>query len=302
MALGQVDGKLYGDLHQGRDQGPDLVRPERLHGRRADELGRPPGQGQGRRCRGSAATPRPWCVGLESGAAGGWPGTDWIEDIVLRQAAARTSTTQWVAGKQKWTSPEIKSAFEAFGKRHRQHVRRRQDANATNFDASGDNALQDPARLHLPSPGSFITDAFKKRVAPRTADYDFFPFPTINPAYAGAVEGAGDLFGMFNDTPQAQSLMAYLVTPEAQAIWVGRGGALSANKQGHRRIPTTSEASAAEALVGRQDLPLRWLGQHADRHERRVLQGHPRLRQGSVQAGLDPDATSTRVQASAYGG
>src|SRR5262245_18243795 len=28
----------------------------------------------------------PWCIGLESGAASGWPGTDWLEDIVLRQA------------------------------------------------------------------------------------------------------------------------------------------------------------------------------------------------------------------------
>ena len=28
----------------------------------------------------------PWCIGLESGAASGWPGTDWIENIVLRQS------------------------------------------------------------------------------------------------------------------------------------------------------------------------------------------------------------------------
>ena len=33
-----------------------------------------------------------WCIGLESGAASGWPGTDWIEDIVLRQAGRRSTT------------------------------------------------------------------------------------------------------------------------------------------------------------------------------------------------------------------
>jgi len=43
------------------------------------------------------------------------------------------------------------------------------------------------------------------------------------------VTGGGDLFGMFNDTPQARALMRYLVTPEAQSIWVQRGGALSVN-------------------------------------------------------------------------
>ena len=34
---------------------------------------------------------------------------------------------------------------------------------------------------------------------------------------------------MFRDTPQARALMSYLVTPEAQSIWVARGGALSVN-------------------------------------------------------------------------
>jgi alpha-glucoside transport system substrate-binding protein len=53
--------------------------------------------------------------------------------------------------------------------------------------------------------------------------------PDLDPAYAGSVTGGGDLFGMFNDTPQARALMRYLVTPEAQSIWVKRGGALSVN-------------------------------------------------------------------------
>src|SRR6266545_4511878 len=55
-----------------------------------------------------------WCVGLESGAASGWPGTDWIEDIVLRQSGPDVYD-QWYQGKLPWTSPEIKSAFEVFG-------------------------------------------------------------------------------------------------------------------------------------------------------------------------------------------
>ena len=45
-----------------------------------------------------------------------------------------------------------------------------------------------------------------------------------------SVVAAGDLFGMFNDTPQARALMQYLGTAEAQSIWVERGGALSPNR------------------------------------------------------------------------
>ena len=36
-----------------------------------------------------------WCIGIESGAASGWPGTDWIEDIVLRQAGPDVYNSWW---------------------------------------------------------------------------------------------------------------------------------------------------------------------------------------------------------------
>ena len=42
-----------------------------------------------------------WCVALESGAASGWPGSDWLEDIVLRQDGA-DFYNNWAAGKAKW--------------------------------------------------------------------------------------------------------------------------------------------------------------------------------------------------------
>jgi alpha-glucoside transport system substrate-binding protein len=102
---------------------------------------------------------------------------------------------------------------------------------STNFANAGDPLFKSPPGCQLLHQASFITGlgAFPKQKA--GTDYDFFPFPDINSQYAGAIEGAGDLFGMFHDTPQAKALMKYLVTPEAQSIWVGIGGALSANKQ-----------------------------------------------------------------------
>src|SRR4029079_7907284 len=53
-----------------------------------------------------------WCIGVESGGDSGWPGTDWIEDFVIRQSGTKVYD-DWAAGKQKWTSPEIKKAFAA---------------------------------------------------------------------------------------------------------------------------------------------------------------------------------------------
>jgi alpha-glucoside transport system substrate-binding protein len=170
-----------------------------------------------------------WCVGLESGAASGWPGTDWIEDFVLRQSGPDVYDA-WVAGTQKWTSPEIKAAFEGFGEAIANSYGGSDAVLTTNFGDGGNQLFTDPPGCLFHHQASFITDFFKNQGGATDGQFDFFRMPDINPAYAGATTGAGDLFGMFNDTPQARALMAYLVTADAQAIWVGRGGALSANK------------------------------------------------------------------------
>src|SRR5690606_26628085 len=54
-----------------------------------------------------------WCVGIESGAASGWPATDWIEDLVLRTAGPDVYT-QWYRGEVKWSDPRIREAFEIY--------------------------------------------------------------------------------------------------------------------------------------------------------------------------------------------
>jgi alpha-glucoside transport system substrate-binding protein len=171
-----------------------------------------------------------WCLGIESGAASGWPATDWIEDFLLRQSGP-DKYADWYNGKLKWTSPEVKQAFQAYGDIVANAYGGASTVVSTNFANAGDPLFKSPAGCQLLHQASFITGlgAFPKQKA--GTDYDFFPFPDINSQFSGAVEGAGDLFGMFHDTPQAKALMKYLVTPEAQSIWVGIGGALSANKQ-----------------------------------------------------------------------
>jgi alpha-glucoside transport system substrate-binding protein len=177
----------------------------------------------------SASGTPPWGIGLESGAASGWPATDWIEDFVLRQSGPDVYD-QWVAGELPWTSPEIRSAFEAFGAWATDEAYVAGGPNQvinTNFGNGGDCLFSDPAECLLHHQASFITGFFEDNfpdVAVAGETYDFFPMPGIE---FDGVTTAGDLFGMFNDTPQARSLMQYLTTPEAQQIWVERGGAIS---------------------------------------------------------------------------
>jgi alpha-glucoside transport system substrate-binding protein len=185
----------------------------------------------------AASGTTPWCIGLESGSASGWPGSDWVKEIVLSQSGG-TVYDKWWQGKQKWTSPEIKQAWQTWG----QQILGANAANvyggkqymlSTNFGDAGQPLFQSPPKCYMHNQGSFITDFFTKySTAPKPIeDFKFFGLPDINTANAGSRVVAGDLFGMFKDTDAARQLINYLTTPEAQAIWVKRGGAISPNKK-----------------------------------------------------------------------
>jgi alpha-glucoside transport system substrate-binding protein len=169
-----------------------------------------------------------WCVGLESQATSGWPGTDWIEDIVLRQSGPDVYD-DWTEGRVRWTSPEIRSAFEHYGDIIEDSWAGPSGVIATTFEDGGNQLFEDPPGCLFHHQGTFMTEFFKSRAGARDSEYDFFPFPVLDDRFANSVTGGGDLFGMFTNTPQAKALMQYLLTPEAQSIWVSRGGALSVN-------------------------------------------------------------------------
>jgi len=191
-----------------------------------------------------------WCVGLESRESSGWPGTDWIEDIVLRQSGPDVYD-EWVDGKLPWTSPEIRKAFALFGDVvSEEHVYGGPlGAAGLAFEDAGNPMFDEPPGCIFLHQASFMSGFFKSNAGARANEYEFFPFPQIDPRYADAVTGAGDLFGMFNDTPQARALMRYLVTAEAQSIWVSRGGALSGNVK-VTNYPDAISKRAAQVLQG----------------------------------------------------
>jgi alpha-glucoside transport system substrate-binding protein len=174
----------------------------------------------------------PWCIGLESGAASGWPGTDWIEDIMLRTAGPE-AYDQWWQHEIPWTDPAVRTAWEAFGQRAASDEMvygGSQNVLSTPFGESPFPLFDDPPSCYMHRQASFIIDFIQEQFPDTTPgeDYDFFTLPGAE-GEAPPLLVAGDLFGMFNDTPQARALMEYLTTPEAQEIWAERGGHLSPN-------------------------------------------------------------------------
>ncbi len=172
----------------------------------------------------------PWCVGLESGSASGWPGTDWIEDIMLRSAGPKVYD-QWVNHEIPWTDPAVKKAWEYFGQivlNPKYCWGGPKGVMTTGFGDSPAPLFDNPPGCYMHRQASFITSFFPKGVT--SADYSVFPFPPIDPQWGTPALGAGDVAVMLRDTPQARAFMKYLATPQPAEIWAARGGFISPNR------------------------------------------------------------------------
>ncbi|MBS3810567.1 MAG: carbohydrate ABC transporter substrate-binding protein [Halanaerobiales bacterium] len=178
----------------------------------------------------------PWSIGLESGAASGWPGTDWIEDIMLRTASPETYD-KWVAHDIPWTDEKIKNAFEIFGKYAKDPDMVWGGATAvlsTNFGDAPNPLFDSPPKAGLHRQASFITSFIQDNNPELEAgeDFNFFPLPLVDEEYGTPALGAADMLSMINDNQEARQFIKYLATPGAQSIWLSELGKLGT----HNRI------------------------------------------------------------------
>jgi len=174
----------------------------------------------------------PWCIGIGSGAATGWPATDWVEDLLLRLESPDVYD-QWVSHKIPFNDPRIVAAIELFGWFAKDNAKVAGGTNAvgtTDFSLSPQGLFTVPPQCYLHHQASFISSFFPENVV-LGEDADFFYFPS----YAGKelgkpVLGAGTLFAITNDSPGARALIDYLKTPQAHEIWMALGGFLTPHK------------------------------------------------------------------------
>jgi alpha-glucoside transport system substrate-binding protein len=176
----------------------------------------------------------PWSMGVSSGTASGWPAADWIAQIYLNQSGG-DMYDKWVAHQIPWTDPTIKSAFQMFGQiaGGSHYINGAPDSIlAAGFQPASYLPFTSPPTAYMYYLGDFtegfITSQFPHAVA--GTDFGFFPFPTINTQYAGAVTGGADVVVAMRNTTAVQALVKYLATAQAQEIWVRRGGFTAVNK------------------------------------------------------------------------
>lgn len=159
----------------------------------------------------------PWCVGFGSEAATGWPGTDWMENIVLRQSGPDVYD-QWVTNEVKFTDQPIMDAGKTFGDllfgdNDQFVLGGAAQVPSIDFRDAPDPMFNDPPSCYMTGLWTFITNFFPEGVT-ALEDYNFFPFPTID-GNGGALIG-GELAGVLNNRPEVLDFVKRFVSKDVQ--------------------------------------------------------------------------------------
>ena len=173
---------------------------------------------------------KPWCIGLGSDAATGWPATDWVEDMMLRTQPPEVYDG-WTSNKVKFNDKRVVDAIEAYGwfARNDAYVDGGSKAVATvSFKDSPKGLFGTPPKCYMHRQASFIPAFFPEGKA---EDADFFYFPSYKGKNLGnPVLGGGTILTITKDSKGARAFMDYLQSPQAHEIWMAEGGFLTPHK------------------------------------------------------------------------
>jgi alpha-glucoside transport system substrate-binding protein len=180
---------------------------------------------------------KPWCAGIESGAATGWPATDWMEDVMLREAGPEVYD-QWTNHEIPFNAPEVASVLERVGSilKNDDYVNGGlgdvRSIASTAFQDGGLPILEGNCWMHRQA--SFYQANWPEGTTV-AEDGDVFAFylPPIDPASGKPLLIAGEFAAAFDDRPEVQAFQAFLASPEwsNEKAQVSGPGWLSANTE-----------------------------------------------------------------------
>jgi len=203
-----------------------------------------------------AAGITPFSVGVDVG----WPITDFFENVYIRTAGA-DMYDQLASHEIPWTDQSVKDALAVMAEIV---------GDSSNLAGGTETSLQTEmpasvAKVFSESPeaamviiGDFAPGVNADNPLEAETGYNVFTFPSIEGSDPASI-GSGDLFVQFRDSPAADAFLEYVTTPEAAAIWAGRGGFSSPNKNLDTsvypdEITRVTAGALAEAEVFRFDM------------------------------------------------
>ena len=167
----------------------------------------------------------PWCVGIESGVATGWPITDWFEDFMMRINGPDVYD-QWVQHQIPFNDPKVKAVADAVGAIVKNPAYIGGDtavkAEATTKSQEGGfPILQGNCYMHKQA--SFYSTIWPAgtKIGP-DGDVNTFYFPNKK-SDRKYMLGGGDLIGAGTDKPETFDVLAYTNSIEYQTAIVKAG-------------------------------------------------------------------------------
>ncbi len=155
----------------------------------------------------------PWCFGIESDTATGWPATDWFEELIMKYGGAQ-GYKDWVSHKTKFDSDLVRQAADEFQKLLLTKGNTIGDHKAiasTSFGDAENSMWKDKPGCWMLKQGSFITAFFPDDVVKNfKQDVGVFGFPSATAGEKAPVLGGGDLAVLLNDSASAKKAMKML--------------------------------------------------------------------------------------------
>ena len=153
----------------------------------------------------------PWCAGIESGVATGWPITDWFEDFMMRINGPDVYD-QWVQHKIPFNDPKVKAVADYVGGilKNPAYVGGDNAVKAiatTKFQEGGFPILDGNCYMHKQA--SFYSTIWPKgtTIGPDgQVDTFYLPVKAGDPKY---MLGGGDLIAAGTDKPETFAVLAY---------------------------------------------------------------------------------------------
>lgn len=171
----------------------------------------------------------PWSMGFENGAATGWTGSDFIQDLLLTQQGPQY-VLNIINGTVPYNDAGVITAYETYKKWASDPMYTVGGATGTLNTAFLDaiyKVFQPQPEAMMVKQSGFAGGEVVKQFPTLTygTDYDFFAFPGIQ-----GMQGGADYMMAFSDSAAAKALLAYLTGPDGAATWAKTGFDLSPNK------------------------------------------------------------------------
>jgi alpha-glucoside transport system substrate-binding protein len=165
-----------------------------------------------------AGNGKPWCGGIGSGTATGWPATDWLEEVVLGKYGGDVYD-KWVSHEIKFSSPQIMDSMQTVANWMQNPAWVNggfgdvKSIATTTFQSAGTPILT--GKCWMLQQASFYEAQWPQgtKVGP-DGDVNAFYLPSVSTSVPTRVEGGGEFVTAFSSRPEVQAVQNYLSTSD----------------------------------------------------------------------------------------